>query len=189
MLHTEIDPTREKVLLCIDWQKGFKNSNSKKILNQMHKVAYGYKWDKIIQTMWFNTMDEGNLYIKNLNYNECQVEGKDAGLIKLFPKAIVLPRVKMYSCITPDMTAILKYNMDIYITGLETDACVLGTCFSLFDLGIQFKVVTDCVATKNDELDLMAKKIMERQFGKCIFCTSDEIDVEKKKGLFGKSLI
>lgn len=189
MFNEEIDPARENVLLCIDWQKGFKNSNSKKIVDRVHKVAYGYKWDKIIQTMWFNTTDEGNLYIKNLNYEACQVDSKDAGLIKLFPKATVLPRVKMYSCMTPDMLAILKYNMNIYVTGLETDACVLATCFGLFDLGMQFKVVTDCVTTKNDELDTIAKQIMRRQFGNCIFCNSDGIDVEKKKGLFGRNII
>lgn len=171
-----------KTLLLIDYQKGFHNDNSKKIIKPISKLVKHGQFDYIIQTMWFNS--GVNNFTELLDYEECKVDGKDAGLIKLFPKAHVFPRVNMYSCFTDDLKAILKYNMNIYVAGWETDACVLGTVFQLFDYGFKFKILEDCVASKNTELEEATKLIMLRQFGDNIFTLSTELYDEPKK-LFG----
>ena len=178
------EENRQNVLIIIDYQKAFKNSNSEKTIKPINKLAKSFKWDMIIETMWFNSGDESNLYMQNLSYDECQLEDKAGALVKMFPNVHVFPRVNRYSCATEQFLAILNYNMDIYIAGWETDACVLATLFSLFDRGVNFKVVSECVTSKTDEVDEAARKIIKRQFGDVII-SIDDISVEKKKiGLF-----
>lgn len=62
-----------------------------------------------------------------------------------------------------------------YIAGWETDACVLGTCFELFDKGVPFRVVTDCVASERQPAHDAALVIMNRNFGKVVFTTLEEV--------------
>lgn len=175
---------RQNVLVVIDYQKAFKNENSQKTVRAINKVAKMYKWDVLIQTMWFNSGEESNLYMQNLNYDECKVEDKDGGLVKMFPKAYVFPRVNQYSCATEQFLAVLNYNMNIYVCGWETDACVLATLFSLFDKGVNFKVIDECTTSKTDEIDEAARKVIKRQFGDVIVGMND-LAVERKKTLFG----
>lgn len=177
---------KQDVLIVIDYQKAFKNENSKKTITYINKLARDYCWDKIIQTMWFNSGDVNNLYIQNLNYEECQLSGKDCGLVKMFPGATVLPRINMYSCATEEFLSIMKYNMNVYIAGWETDACVLATLFSLFDKGLNFKVVSECVTSKTIEIDDAARKIIRRQFGNVIIEMNDIDVLKRKKGIFAK---
>ena len=172
---------RLDTLLVIDYQKGFKSDNAKRIIKPITDLVRGRSFDYIIQTMWFNSGI--NNFTELLDYEECKVDGKDAGLVKLFPKAHVFPRVNMYSCMTDDLKNILKYNMDIYVCGWESDACVLGTAFQLFDYGFKFKVIEDCTASKRSELEEATKLIMLRQFGDNIFIQST--DMYEKKKLFG----
>lgn len=176
---------KENVLFIIDYQRGFLNKNSKEVIKPINSIAIGFKWDRVFQAMWFNSGNENDLIVKNVNYEDCQIDGKDASLKRLYHGAYVIPRVNKYSCITEEVVKLLRYNWNIYITGIETDACVLGTCFSLFDLGIDFKVVSEAVSSKTPELDSMAKAIMRRQFGAGSVISMTEIDVPKKQtGLF-----
>lgn len=171
---------KENVLLVIDYQKAFKNNNSVKTIKIINKLARMYKWDKVIETMWFNSGEESNLYMQNLGYDACKLEDADAGLVKMFPATIVLPRINRYSCCTDDFFKLINYNMNIYVAGWETDACVLGTLFSLFDNGVNFTVVSEAVTSETDELDMMAKKIIERQFGN-VLMSYESLPIEKKK--------
>lgn len=177
---------KQNVLIIIDYQKAFKNDNSVKTIKSINALAKNYKWDMIIQTMWFNSGDKTNLYMQNLNYDECQLDGRDCGLVKMFPNVHVFPRVNMYSCATEQLLQVLRYDMNVYIAGWETDACVLATLFSLFDKGLSFFVVSECVTSKTDEIDEAARKIIKRQFGDVII-RMDDINVPlRKRGLFSK---
>lgn len=174
---------KDDVLIIIDYQKAFKNENSAKTVKIINKLAKMYKWDMIIQTMWFNSGDENNLFMQNLSYDECQLEDKAGGLVKMFPNVHVFPRVNQYSCATKQMLEVLNYNMNIYVCGWETDACVLATLFSFFDNGISFKVVSEATTSKTEEIDEAARKVIKRQFGD-VMVKYDELEVEKKKLLF-----
>lgn len=165
----------KKILLVIDYQKAFKNENSSKTINQINKVATARKWDSIIQTMWFNSQDTESLYLLNLNYNECDPYSNDSGLVKRFDKSVVMTRYDKYSCVDEELARKLHGDVVIYIIGWETDACVLGTCFDLFDRGINFKVVKDCVKSEHEDVHKAALRIIERNFGKDCLITSEEI--------------
>ena len=53
----------------------------------------------------------------------------------------------------------------IDIIGCETDACVLATCFSLWDDGIDFNVLWNYVYTNSDIKIKEIRKIYKRNFG------------------------
>ena len=171
---------KQDVLIIIDYQKAFKNDNSIKTIKSINRLVKEFNWDRIIQTMWFNSGDINNLYMQNLNYSDCQLNGKGCGLVKMFSGAHVIPRINMYSCATDELLNILKYNMNVYIAGWETDACVLATLFSLFDKGLNFYVVSECITSKTDEIDEAARKIIKRQFGDVII-SIDNISINKKE--------
>ena len=55
------------------------------------------------------------------------------------------------------------------VCGLDTDACVLGTMFSLFDGGIACRVAPSRYCFSNQNLDTEARKIIEQQFPSLLF--------------------
>lgn len=52
-----------KVLLPIDYQKGFKSDCSKATVPAIEKLAKRGGWDDIIQTMWLNSKEPDSPYI------------------------------------------------------------------------------------------------------------------------------
>ena len=111
-----------EVLLIVDYQKGFKSDNAKKIIKPLTNLVRYKSFDYIIQTMWFNSGI--NNFTELLDYEECKVDGKDAGLVKLFPKAHVFPRVNMYSCMTDDLKIFLSIIwISMYVVGNQTHVC------------------------------------------------------------------
>lgn len=170
------------VLFIVDYQKGFLNDNAKKIIKPLSMLIKYKSFDYIIQSMWFNS--GVNNFTELVDYEDCKVDGRDAGLKKLFPKAHVFPRVNRYSSFTEDLKSMLKYNMHIYLCGLEIDACVMATAFDLFDYGFKFNVIRDCTLTKNNELQKAAELIMIRQFGNGIFIESTNLYEAKENSLF-----
>ena len=61
------------------------------------------------------------------------------------------------------------------LAGWESDACVLGTCFDLFDKGVPFRIVTDCIASERQNAHEAALVIMNRNFGKVTLIKSEEV--------------
>lgn len=59
-----------KVLLLIDYQKGFKSDCSKATIPVIERLAKRGGWDDIIQTMWLNSKEPDSPYIQNLGYTE-----------------------------------------------------------------------------------------------------------------------
>lgn len=170
----------KNVLLIIDWQKGFINTNSKKVNKYIYSLAEDYQWDYIYQAMWFNSGDVNSLVLKNVNYEDCKIQDKDASLQKLFPGAYVIPRVDCYSCITDEFRSMMKYDWHVYVCGLETDACVLASAFSLFDSRMNFNIVSEAVSSKTDSIDQAARLVIRRQFGRGSIISIDDIKVPKK---------
>ena len=51
-----------KVLLLIDYQKGFKSDCSKATIPAFERLAKRGGWDDIIQTMWLNSKEPDRTY-------------------------------------------------------------------------------------------------------------------------------
>lgn len=166
---------RKRVLLVIDYQRVFRTKNTEGTVGSIENLVKKVKWDGIIQTLWFNSQEEGSLYRKNLDYTEGSPSSRDAGLVKRFFGSKMFPRYDKYSCFDENISRELPADTVVYIAGWETDACVLGTCFDLFDHRVDFRVVTDCVASDNVEAHEAALTIIKRNFGEVALVTSKEV--------------
>lgn len=154
-----------KVLLIIDVQNGFVKKQTQYVVDNLRKLLSKERYDKIIQTRWENYM--GSRYEEQLGYTavgntqETDTVFHDVG-------DIVITRCA-YSAYTDKLVKNISKDDEIYVCGLETDACVLGTCFSLWDNGYKFKVIENCTGTNAKDLHKPSIKLMQRQFGKdCI---------------------
>lgn len=113
---------QEKGLLIVDLQNGFHPSPEL----VFGISAFAESFQTIVMTRFTNL--ENSLYRTVLDWNE------DGGnLVLNFPKAIILEK-----CGYGLSTLHLEKMKDLHCTewhvcGLETDACVLACCFSLWD--------------------------------------------------------
>jgi nicotinamidase-related amidase len=56
-----------------------------------------------------------------------------------------------YSCVTPEISALLSKYDRVYVAGVFTDASVYSTVVDIFDAGTPVTVIKDCVATLHGE--------------------------------------
>lgn len=96
-------------------------------------------------------------------------------LVTKFKDAKIFTRYDKYSCVEDGLVRLLHGNTMTYIAGWESDACVLGTCFDLFDKGVPFRIVTDCIASERQNAHEAALVIMNRNFGKVTLIKSEEV--------------
>lgn len=151
-----------KVLIIIDVQNGFVNKATQYAVDNLGKLLEKEHFDVVVQSRWENYM--GSQYEKRLDY---QAVGNSYEAELVFPSYAdhVITRT-CYSCWGPKLEAILQPDDDIYVVGLETDACVMGTLFSLWDHEYRFHVYEKCVATGRKDLQKPALEMIRRQFGK-----------------------
>ena len=147
----------EKYLLVIDIQPSFNlEPYYSKVINFIEANRHNYKG--IVATRFLNT--ENSVYVKRLN----------------FRKAMSKERIPFkYDLLVDKFTCGLDKNVcDIYfsgrtvdVVGCDTDACVLETCFNLFEMDIDFRVLTNyCYSTGGIDYHEAGLKVMERNFGK-----------------------
>lgn len=133
------------------------------------------KSDDIIQTMWLNSKEPDSPYIQNLGYTENSAYDRGHALVTKFKDTKIFTRYDKYSCVEDGLVRLLHGNTMTYIAGWESDACVLGTCFDLFDKGVPFRIVTDCIASERQNAHEAALVIMNRNFGKVTLIKSEEV--------------
>lgn len=151
-----------KVLLMIDLQTGFVAKGTDKVVKFTEKLLQTEKFDLIVQSRWENYM--GSRYEKELGYSAV---GNSLETGMCFPQYAdhVITRT-CYTCWGEKLERLIQKDDDIYVVGLETDACVMATLFSLWDNGYKFHVYENGVGTPNKDMQKVALQMIRRQFGK-----------------------
>lgn len=144
-----------KILLCIDLQKQFRADGYDECLAFIEEQQSSY--DKIVATLFVNDKKVNANYIKKLGWKDCQ----DAKPNDLDFKADQIVIKNGYGF----PSGFFSKDDHIDIIGCETDACILATCFSLWDDGIDFSVLWDYVYTSAKIKDKELRKVFERNFG------------------------
>lgn len=142
-----------KILLVVDLQKQFNYGGYRKCLEYIRE--HGGDYDKIIATVFQQDRKINGNY-KRLKYDGCM----DASERDIEFRADMVVIKHGYGL--PRNFFSKKDTVDVM--GCETDACVLATCFNLWDDGIDFAVLWDYVYTSADIAGL--KALYERNFGK-----------------------
>jgi hypothetical protein len=144
------------ILLVIDVQPSFKvEPYYSKILEYIANNKT--KYDKIIGTRFINT--KNSLYTDRLGYTDCmEREGLDY-------KPDILIGKRGYALNIRNNLKLLQNNQ-IDVIGCDTDACVLATCFQLWDYNIDFKILKDYIySSGGEDISKSAYDIIIRNFG------------------------
>lgn len=150
-----------KVLLIIDVQRLFITEQTRYLVSKIKRRLALYSYDLVIQSRWVNSED--TLFFKALGYQD-GFKWSDGDLAIHDDSHYVITR-SSYSCITRELQNLLHDDDEIFVCGLETDACVLASCFSLWDLGYTFHVLRQCVYTSDKDRNAQVLSLMQRQFG------------------------
>lgn len=161
-----------KCLFVIDVQNGFVSDSTKMILPKIEQLMDDFDEGFIVATQFINTEDSafnGILHWGRL---------KTAPEIELIPfvkeKATYVIQKPTYSaCIDETMQLLRKNNVtEAYISGIDTDCCVLATAVSLFDYNIRPVVLEQYCASNGGEISHQAAiTVLERTIGLKQICT------------------
>lgn len=158
-------------LLVIDVQKQFNTGGYEKCLEFIEKHRDEY--DKVVATVFKQDRSVNGNYAK-LKYDGCMDASEND--IEFQTDMTVIK----HGYGLPGNFFSSKDRVDVI--GCETDACVLATCFNLWDAGIDFQVLWDYVYTSADIAEIELWKIYKRNFGvnglkwwqRLIECISDK---------------
>lgn len=145
-----------KILLVIDIQPAFSlEPYYSKVLDYITNNSKSY--DQVIATRFINS--EESVFFKKLGYKKAMKrEPLSFGYDILIGKR---------TCgIGQGYCQKLLKGHDVTVIGCDTDACVLETCFQLFQNNVDFKVLKDyCYSTGGLDYHEAGLKVMERNFG------------------------
>lgn len=122
------------------------------------------KYDIVIATQYLNK--KWSLFETKLGYTDCQIGSRASEIvIPLRPRA-VFDRFS-YGLRQEHIAQLKKYPVLSWdIVGCDTEACVLSTCYNLWDNEIQFRVLMDlCHSSGGKKYHEAALTIMGRSFG------------------------
>lgn len=155
-----------KYLLIVDVQKGFINNKNVKIIPNIEKWINSLNFDRIIATKFINKPD--SQYFKQLNWQK-MTSSPDIDLaFKLQnEERVTIVEKTSYALSQQAVNSLFDEGAEIYICGLDYDACVLAIGFQLFDLGFKVSFLLDSISTANVNLMPIKyfKNIILRNFG------------------------
>lgn len=143
---------KQNILLIVDVQKQFETRGYDECIRYIEKHRDDY--DKIIATVFVNRPVENPNFKKKLGYKKC----KDATSYDIEFCADQIFMKSGYAI----PWGVFGKNDHVDVIGTEADACVLGTCFSLWDDGVDFDILWDYVF--GGDVDAV-KKIAKKNFG------------------------
>lgn len=150
-----------KVLLVVDMQKGFMNSENYKHLNKkIAELIDGKYYDKYIFTKFKNDSTKNPLYQSKLNWNKLMTDAEQEFSINLPSGAMIIEKYG-YGLQSEDLEYIKSLNInEIDICGIESEACIYAISLQLWDKGIYPNILSKYIAGKQN-----MEAVFKRQFG------------------------
>lgn len=122
-------------------------------------------YEIVIATQFLNKV--WSLYETELGYTRCQMGAPDSEIVIPLRPKLVFDRFS-YGVQSSHIEKLKQFPVKRWdIVGCDTDACVLATCYNMWDNGIRFRVLADyCNSSGGKDVHEAALKIMARNFGK-----------------------
>lgn len=163
-----------KILIVVDVQNGFiKTQEHVEKANQIVALVESGNFDKIIATKFTNYT--GSRYEKYFNWSDLKTSDETDLYGKLKADVDAVFHKTTYNCVDDDFVELLTELNDyddveeVYICGLDTDACVLATAIGLFDHLIAPIVLEDyCFSTGGEQYHKAGLKCLERTISKSL---------------------
>lgn len=147
-------------LIVVDLQKAFRPPPE--IVQGIVDILPQY--DIIVATQFLNR--KWSLYETEINYTECHVGSPESEIVAPLKPKHVFDRFS-YGVQAPHIETLRRHPVKRWdIVGCDTDACVLATCYNLWDGNIKFRVLKHlCHSSGGIECHEAALRIMKRSFG------------------------
>lgn len=153
-------------LIIIDVQNGFINEPTnyipERIVHLLHKKIFDYA----ICTRFKNY--KGSPFERFIGWNKLQTPEEQeipAEIEKLCSRVF---EKNIYSCVNKEMLGFLYEKMitKVYLTGIDTDCCVLKSATDFFERNIECHVLTHyCASNGGSNSHEAAKLVMKRTIG------------------------
>jgi nicotinamidase-related amidase len=157
-----------KTLIIIDLQKEFADDGPKseyvRLVDFINKESHLF--DKVIATYFKNTDD--SFYDRYLDWHTCK-DSSESSMEFFIDETSIEYHILKKTTYGAQVTKYLDECDEIYVMGCDSDACVMATCFKLWDEGYKFTVCSDLIYTTsrifiNDDVIQMLK----RNFGEFV---------------------
>lgn len=153
-------PDAKTGLIVVDLQRAF--NPPPELVKGIQDILGNY--DIIVATQFINRPH--SLFETELKYTRCQVGSPESEIvIPLKPKS-VFDRYS-YGLQAPHIERLKEYNVPCWdIVGCDTEACVLATCYNLWDNQMKFRILKEhCHSSGGKEAHEAGLKSMRRSFG------------------------
>lgn len=130
----------------MDVQNGFVSKETKFVVPRISSLLQSFTGLKVT-TQFINR--QGSPYETILKWNRLREEPEIDILEEIRTQVDHIVKKNIYSACTPEFLDLLAREKvdEVYITGIDTDCCVLKTAIDLFELGIRPVVLAHCCAS------------------------------------------
>lgn len=179
----------ENVLLIVDMQHGFLRylDDAETLLSDIENLAHSNYFRATYASQFINLPN--SQFHKQLEWDElstpedCEIHPRMAALAE----QVIIKN--SYSAVGPTMLSLLHgvcddlSQINLYLVGVDTDACVMKTAFDLFDLGVTTYLVEDCCrSTGGTAMHKAGVACIKRSVGVRSIVHSNDLDLELKIG-------
>ena len=153
-------------LMIIDIQNGFISPKTEYVIERIKDLLEKEHFDHVIATQFIN--EEGSPFRRFIKWEKLSEppETDVLDIVKENAETIFVKNV--YSAVNDDILAYLKRKnvTEIFLSGINTDCCILITAADFFEMGIDAKVLSYYSASNGGkESHYAAVRVLKRMIG------------------------
>ena len=153
-----------KTLIVVDVQRGFVNGHTRHIVPAVERLQSGY--DSIYATRFVNA--PASPWRRFMDWRRFAEGSADAELAFQPAANAVVVEKHVYSCVNEDLLHDLRDRgtAEVFLCGIDTDACVLVSAVDLFQNGIRPVILAEaCASHAGPEYHEAGLRLLERLVG------------------------
>lgn len=169
-----------KLLFVIDVQNGFVSNRTQDVIPKILTLMDAFQEDLIISTKFINTENSG--FTNIMHWDRLKKAPETDLYVGIGVRSSIVIEKTTYSACTPEVCNIIhKYGIkEAYISGIDTDCCVLKTAIDLFEMDVRPIVLTSyCASNGGVESHNAAIKVLERTIGERQLCADTVAQIIK----------
>ena len=167
-----------KLLFVIDVQNGFVSNRTQDVIPKILTLMDAFKGNFIISTKFINAENSG--FTDIMHWNRLKTAPETDLYAGIESRSSIVVKKTTYSACTAEVSDIIqKYGVKkAYISGIDTDCCVLKTAIDLFEMNVRPIVLTNyCASNGGIESHCAAIKVLERTIGERQLCADSVTEI------------